>query len=119
MLSFPIRTLNTIKRLLLRQQREVEESLEEVGSDDPAKTPSLIESSEPGTDSYIADSHNKIQVLQNNLRQVSINIKKALTKIRTGKYGLCENCGERIEIGRLLAMPTATLCLTCSKKAGR
>lgn len=116
MFTFPIKTLNTIKRVLLRQQKQVEKNIKEVEEDDPAKSPSLAESSEPGTDSYIADTHNKILVLKNNLIQISGNIRKALGKIRSGNYGKCEKCGVGIELGRLLAMPTAQLCLTCSKK---
>lgn len=117
MFTFPIKTLSTIKRILLRKQKEVEKNIKEVEEDDPVKAPSLVESSEPGTDSYIADSHNKTLVLKNNLQQISTSIKKALSKIRGGTYGKCEKCGQRIELGRLLAMPTANLCLACSKKA--
>lgn len=116
MFTFPIKTLNTIKRVLLRQQREVEKNIKEVEEDDPAKAPSLAESSEPGTDSYIADTHNKVVVVKNNLMQISGSIKKALLKIRSGSYGKCEKCGVGIELGRLLAMPTASLCLACSSK---
>lgn len=117
MLGFPTKTLNTIKRVLLRQQREVEKNLKEVEEDDPVKAPALAESSEPGTDSYIADSHNKVVVMKNNLTNIGNNIRKSLTKIRNGTYGKCEKCGRKIEIGRLLAMPTAQYCLACSKKA--
>ena len=31
----------------------------------------------------------------------------------------CEKCGKRIEIGRLLAMPIAQYCLSCSKKSSK
>lgn len=117
MLGFTTKSLNTIKRLLLRQQREVEKNMKEVEEDDPAKSPSLAETSEPGTDSYIADTHNKILVLKNNLQQISRSIKNALSKIRSRTYGKCEKCGKQIEIGRLLAIPTTALCLSCSKKA--
>lgn len=116
MLGFTTKTLNTIKRLLLRQKKEVEKNIKEVEEDDPAKSPALAESSEPGTDSYIADIHNKTLVFKNNLTNISNNIKKALTKMRTGNYGKCEKCGGRIEVGRLLAMPTASFCLACSSK---
>jgi RNA polymerase-binding transcription factor DksA len=34
-------------------------------------------------------------------------------RIREGTYGLCEDCGCRIPRRRLLAMPTATLCVEC------
>lgn len=119
MLSFPSKTINYIKNLLQRQQREVEKNLKEVEDDDPASPDGLAESSEPGTDSYIADTHTKIVVLGNQLKKTNSSIKAALLKIKNGKYGKCEKCGKQIEIGRLLAMPTAQYCLSCSKKASR
>lgn len=116
MLDFPKKTLQSIKNLLLRQQKEVEKNLKEVEDDDPAKSDSLAEASEPGTDSYIADTHTKIVALGNQLKKTSSNIRAALLKIKKGTYGKCEKCGKQIELGRLLAMPTAQYCLSCSKK---
>jgi len=116
MLGFPSKTINYIKHLLIKQQKEVEKNLKEVEEDDPALTPSLAESSEPGTDSYIADSHIKTVVLEQQLKKANTSIKVALLKIRHGNYGKCEKCGKQIEISRLLAMPTAQYCLSDSKK---
>ncbi len=117
MLGFPTKTINNIKNVLLRQQKEVEKNLKEVEDDDPAKDQVLAESSEPGTDSYIADSHTKTVILEKQLTETRTSIAKALSKIKSGTYGKCENCGKPIELGRLLAMPTAALCVSCSKKA--
>lgn len=116
MLDFPTKTIESIKRLLLRQQRQVKENLKEIEEDDPAKSPALAESSEPGTDSYIADIHTKTMVLGEQLKNASKNTKNALLKIRQGTYGKCEKCGKKIELGRLMAMPIAQYCLSCSKK---
>jgi len=44
------------------------------------------------------------------------DIRKALEKIRTKKYGICEECGKPIPIERLKAFPEAKLCLDCTKK---
>ena len=116
MLDFPRKTLDAIKRLLLNQQKEVEKNLQEVEDDDPVKEEGLVETSEPGTDSYIADTHTKIVVLEDQLKKAHTSIKTALFKISKGTYGKCEKCGKQIEVGRLLAMPTAPYCLSCSKK---
>lgn len=116
MLDLPQKTLQTIKRYLLKKRSEVEQNLKEVELDDPATTPSLAESSEPGTDSWIADSHGRIMALKEQLKRLATSIKSALNKIRSGTYGRCERCGKSIEAKRLLAMPTATLCLACSQK---
>lgn len=117
MLGFPTKTINHIKSILLRQQKEVEKNLKEVEEDDPAKGDGLAESSEPGTDSYIADTHTRIMALGETLKKTNNNIKEALLKIKNGLYGKCEKCGKQIEINRLMAMPIAQYCLSCSKKS--
>lgn len=119
MLSFPEKTLKFIQRHLLRQQRQVNKNLKEVSEDDPAKSPALVESSEPGTDSYIAETHAKSVVLEQQLKNAKTSIRSALLKIKSGDYGKCEKCGKQIEIGRLLAMPTAQYCVSCSSKLSK
>src|SRR3989338_9158752 len=116
MLNFPKETLKFIKKYLRRQQKEVDKNIKEVEEDDPVKSPALAESSEPGTDSYIADTHTKTVVLEQQLKKTKTSIKEALLKIKNGTYGKCEKCGKQIELGKLLAMPTASRCLSCSKK---
>lgn len=119
MLDFPSKTINLIKETLLKQQKEVEKNIKEVEADDPATTPSLAETSEPGTDSSIADSHTKTLALEARLKEIKGSIAKALIKIKDGEYGKCEKCKKQIEVNRLLAMPTAAYCLTCSSKASK
>lgn len=119
MLDFPIKTLNTIKSVLLRQEKEIEKNIEEFEEADPAKAPALAESSEPGTDSYIADTHTKTVVLEGQLKKQKTSIIKALSKMKDGSYGKCENCKNSIGISRLLAMPTAVYCLSCTQKLAK
>lgn len=42
-------------------------------------------------------------------------IEEALRKIDEGTYGICEDCGDRIKIGRLQAMPFALRCVECQE----
>jgi len=43
-----------------------------------------------------------------------INI--ALEKLEEGSYGECEECGGMIDQSRLLARPTATMCIHCKEE---
>lgn len=43
----------------------------------------------------------------------------ALKKIESGEYGLCEDCGANIKFQRLVARPTAELCIDCKEEAER
>ena len=40
-------------------------------------------------------------------------IDSALTRIQTGRYGLCMKCGKKIPTERLEAIPYALMCVEC------
>jgi DnaK suppressor protein len=46
-------------------------------------------------------------------RKLIKKIDEMLTKIDSGDYGYCDNCGIEIGLNRLEARPTATLCIDC------
>jgi DnaK suppressor protein len=37
----------------------------------------------------------------------------ALSRVDDGTFGVCDDCGESIEIKRLVARPVTTLCIDC------
>lgn len=109
-------TLNQIRQFLLRRRRKVEEEIKAIEKDDPVLSSQVSESSEPGTDSWMADVHGRAMVIKQNLQTVLGDISYALTALKMGRYGKCEICGKRIEGARLRANPLARTCLSCSKK---
>jgi RNA polymerase-binding transcription factor DksA len=46
-------------------------------------------------------------------------IDAALTRIDEGRYGTCRSCRKPIDPQRLLAVPQAVLCVSCSGDAAR
>lgn len=46
-------------------------------------------------------------------------VEKAKQKILEGTFGLCEDCGDDISQKRLIARPTATMCITCQEEKER
>ncbi|MFE2284924.1 TraR/DksA family transcriptional regulator [Streptomyces sp. NPDC059443] len=44
---------------------------------------------------------------------------RALERLESGTYGLCENCGKPIGKARMQAFPRATLCVDCKQKQER
>ena len=55
----------------------------------------------------------------NRNRQRLKEIDEALIRIQDKTYGVCEECGERISPGRLLAMPFTNWCVKCKEEAER
>ncbi|MGK5088821.1 TraR/DksA C4-type zinc finger protein [Bdellovibrionota bacterium FG-2] len=46
-------------------------------------------------------------------------VNEALVRIEEGTFGECDECGEDIELRRLEARPTATLCVSCKEESER
>jgi len=54
--------------------------------------------------------------LRDRERKLIKKIKEALERIEEGEFGVCESCGEEIEVKRLEARPVTTLCIQCKTK---
>jgi RNA polymerase-binding transcription factor DksA/very-short-patch-repair endonuclease len=54
-------------------------------------------------------------VIEHALGQRLLQVRAALEAIETGRYGICTRCGGEIEIERLEAVPSASVCRNCSQ----
>jgi DnaK suppressor protein len=57
--------------------------------------------------------------LTHNARELLAQNERALARIVSGTYGVCESCGEPIGKARLQAFPRATLCVSCKQREER
>ncbi|HZK48711.1 MAG TPA: TraR/DksA family transcriptional regulator [Thermoleophilia bacterium] len=57
--------------------------------------------------------------LGENARHVLARIERALAKLESGSYGLCDSCGASIEAARLEAVPYAGFCIDCQRREER
>ena len=51
--------------------------------------------------------------LERNLEKELKEVDAALERIAAGKYGVCQKCGQEIELERILAYPAARECVRC------
>lgn len=54
--------------------------------------------------------------LENTLEKELKKINNALERIADDAYGICENCGEEIDIERFKVYPAAENCIKCKQK---
>jgi RNA polymerase-binding protein DksA len=59
-----------------------------------------------------AEMENRMALEQRLVDQLA-GVDYALSKFEQGTYGICESCGQPIDLGRLEALPQATLCMEC------
>jgi DnaK suppressor protein len=57
--------------------------------------------------------------LRRRLVERRAEIEEALERLDAGQYGVCEECGDDIGVARLMANPTATLCVHCQAESER
>ncbi|WP_432562780.1 TraR/DksA family transcriptional regulator [Kineococcus sp. SYSU DK003] len=55
----------------------------------------------------------------NNARDLLEQTQRALVRMASGAYGVCETCGGPIGKARLQAFPRVTLCMGCKSRAER
>jgi DnaK suppressor protein len=66
------------------------------------------------------DSEQSMRMRLRNREMLYIKkVEEALKRIEDGTFGDCEECGEDIEVRRLEARPTATLCVSCKEEQER
>ena len=54
-----------------------------------------------------------------NIRDLVDKVNHAIEAIDRGRYGICERCGNPIAKARVMALPYATLCMTCKQQEER
>jgi len=51
------------------------------------------------------------------LELAEARVARALAKLDEGSYGVCDACGEPIDVRRLRAAPDSALCIECARRA--
>lgn len=57
--------------------------------------------------------------IANNVQDLLEKINRALHRIEEGTYGICDSCGQPIDVARLRALPHVSLCIRCKKAEER
>lgn len=116
-IKFPAKVLAPVKKFLSKEEKKLEKRKKELDKEDPFEDVRRV-SDNAAIDNEAAEQvgHERVEALKNEVDRRLIQIKKALTMIKIGKYGNCEKCHKMIDTDRLMVMPEATLCIDCERK---
>lgn len=116
-MKFPSQVLKPIKDYLEKQRKKLEKRKEDLTKEDPFNDVSrLSDNAAIDTEAAEGEGHERVSALKTEVDKTLIRIRKALTRIKIGKYGLCVECGKMIDTDRLAIDPTIAHCLKCKKK---
>jgi len=107
-----------LKKILLKKRNEVVEGLEaRMGRRLIPETGQKIDSAMDSADLSSQDMDQGIDysLLEMKYEQYK-DIADAFRKLQNNTYGLCEECGEEIDIKRLQVNPLARYCITCKTR---
>lgn len=109
--------LRPVRDYLSEKLFGLEKRKKELSKEDPFSDKSrLLDNAAADADAAEKIGHMQVSALKQVADKSIIQIRKALTMIRVGKYGICEKCGKMIDTDRLMIMPEITICVSCEKK---
>ena len=116
-LSFPSQLLKPLVAYLKGERKKLKETKEELKKVDQFVTGDR--DADNSVDSDVAENveHDRAYAMRLQVSKSLVAIRKTLTRIKLGKYGICSGCGKMIDTDRLAVAPTVELCMDCAKKA--
>jgi len=116
-IKFPLTVLKPMQAYLKKQERKLKNRKKELEKEDPFNnTDRLMDNAASDAEAAEEVGHERVFALKKEIDKSLIRIRKTLTRIRVGKYGLCAKCGKMIDTDRLAINPTAEHCMECAKK---
>jgi RNA polymerase-binding transcription factor DksA len=115
--QIPKKLLVPVASALKDQLVKLESTKKKVSESDPFKnTDRASDNAALDTEAEEQFGHAMADAMRSHLNRRIIQTRKALVRIKIGKYGICENCGNMIDTDRLMISPESTLCVTCQNK---
>ncbi|MCP4401425.1 MAG: TraR/DksA family transcriptional regulator [bacterium] len=102
-----------VRQQLLKQKQEIVRKFHDKKDDHDKQGGDFIDIA---TDSL---EHELNYIFEERDRGKLQSINAALKLMQEGGYGECDDCGEDIDIDRLVALPFTRLCLDCKSKQER
>jgi DnaK suppressor protein len=109
---------NLLRSRLEREQKRLTEELEQLQAnirpaDERREGSPFGKREEEATET--AELEKRV-ALEKRTRELLAEIEHTLAKFDQGTYGLCDICGQPIDLARLEALPQANMCLSCKAK---
>jgi RNA polymerase-binding transcription factor DksA len=120
-LRFPASVLAPVGVFLRERLALLRKRRQDIEKEDPFKnTDRIIDNASPDTEAAEQFGHARTSAIRQTLLRNIVQTKKALTMIKIGKYGICEDCGQMIDTDRLLIYPETTVCAKdAAKREGK
>ena len=113
--------LGEFRRLLEDEKRRLMEELEAMEEHTPEVEDQVGMDVGGGYDEDLADvasntfEREKGMALESSVQQMLAQVEEALVRMEEGTYGICQRCGNPIDVARLRVLPFATMDIRCKE----
>lgn len=116
MISFPSRLTKRIEAFLHHKLIDLKKKEKSLKENDPFSDQQRTgnNSLEEDVDEQIGRFETEVKI--SFIKKQIVEVRKALTRLKIGKYGICEKCQKMIDTDRLAVEPDTTLCVNCAKE---
>lgn len=113
---FPTKILKPLISYLKGEEKKLKKTKQELKKVDPFVIGNR--DSDNSVDSDVAENveHDRSYAMRLQISKSLVAIRKTLTRIKLGKFGICVDCGKMIDTDRLAVTPTADKCMACASK---
>jgi DnaK suppressor protein len=112
-----LRKLELRRELIRRREEILKEAKTEIAKYIKGENRQLVETALDDGDWSVVDLSEDINLRKLSAHQATLkHIDAALRKLDEGTYGVCEECGDEINIERLKVLPFAVYCRDCQEK---
>ncbi len=110
--------LHAARQALEEERAKLVHQLEELGATESGDLRADVDYGESFSDAAAVTAERTERLgLVESLKGMLDDVKSALTRIESGTYGVCVNCGNSINPARLQFRPESTYCVDCKTKA--
>ncbi|KKS91341.1 MAG: hypothetical protein UV68_C0072G0007 [Candidatus Collierbacteria bacterium GW2011_GWC2_43_12] len=105
-IKFPLSVLQPLIHYLKGEEKRLKETKKELKKEDPFLVGNRDQDN--SVDSDVAENvdHDRTSAMRRQVTRSIIEIRKTLSRIKLGKYGICANCKRMIDTDRLASCET-------------
>lgn len=115
--NLPNKFVEPIKAYLEKRLTELKFWQKKIKQSDPFSDEQRTKNNTSEEDLEEQVGHFESEVKASFVKKQIVEFRKALSRIKIGKYGICERCKKTIDTDRLAIRPETTLCMSCEKNA--
>lgn len=113
--DIPNKFIGPIKTYLEKRLMELRKGLKNIKKSDPFSDEMRTKNNSSEEDLEEQVGHFDSEIKAGFVKTQIIEFRKALSRIKIGKYGVCVKCKKAIDTDRLAVKPETTMCLSCEK----